>query len=252
MDLQVSPFVLNLRWWRRKWRHLRLGEVFWTPIEVEVENGGPSASGRHLGWPHLRNSVSYHHVINHIPKMPLPHAKGTISWPHHLKWHHFHATPHIPLVGNKLHHMGAWCLFYKQEVMSCRGSTKAQSQDACFSWTSDTGKWTLTWYVPAPLCLNPWKCLNPFLGDPIRVRTTFLTKFYNKTGTIMPSFLNVFNPLFSGPIRDRATFLTKSYNKTGTITSSFLKVSNPLFNGPIRVRTTFLSESYNKTGTITS
>ena len=145
-------------------------------------------------------SVSYHHVINHIPKMPLPHAKGTISWTHHLKWHHFHATPHIPLVGNKLHHMGAWCLFYKQEVMSCRGSTKAQSQDACFSWTSDTGKWTLTWYVPAPLCLNPWKCLNPFLGDPIRVRTTFLTTFYNKTGTIMPSFLNVFNPLFSGPI----------------------------------------------------
>ena len=45
-------------------------------------------------------SVSYHHIINHIPEMPLSHAKGTISWPHHLKWHHFHATPHIPLVNN--------------------------------------------------------------------------------------------------------------------------------------------------------
>ena len=136
--------------------------------------------------------------------------------------------------------------------MSCRGSTKAQSQEACFSWTSDTGKWTLTWYVLAPLRLNPWKCINPFLGDPIRVRTTFLTKFYNKTGTITPSFLKVFNPLFSGPIRVRATFLSKSYNKTGTITSSFLKVSNPLFNVPTRVRTTFLTKTYNKTGTITS
>ena len=164
------------------------------------------------------------------------------------------------IISMPLHAFHLWGISYTTWVhdaysinrKSCRASTKAQSQEACFSWTSDTGKWTLTWYVLAPLHLNPWKCINPFLGDPIRVRTTFLTKFYNKTGTIMPSFLKVFNPLFSGPIRVRATFLSKSYNKTGTITSSFLKVSNPLFNVPTRVRTTFLTKTYNKTGTITS
>ena len=32
----------------------RPGESFSTPIVVVVENGGPSASGRHLGWPHSR------------------------------------------------------------------------------------------------------------------------------------------------------------------------------------------------------
>ena len=39
---------------RRKWRHPGPGAVFSIPSEVEVENGGPSASGRHLRWPHLR------------------------------------------------------------------------------------------------------------------------------------------------------------------------------------------------------
>ena len=58
--------------------------------------------------------------------------------------------------------------------------------------------------------------------------------------------MKVSNPLFSDPIRVRTTFLTTSYNRTGTITSSFLKVSNPLFSAPIRVRTTFLTTSYNK------
>ena len=32
----------------------RPGESFSTPIVVVVENGGPSTSGRHLGWPHSR------------------------------------------------------------------------------------------------------------------------------------------------------------------------------------------------------
>ena len=165
--------------------------------------------------------------------------------------HHQSCSTHS--IGGAPHGCMMLILFIEwQEVMSCRGPTKASSHQTGLSWTSDTGKWTLTWYVLTPLRLNPWKCRNPFSVDPIRVRTTFLTKFYNKTGTIMPSFLKVFNPLFSGPIRVRATFLTKSYNKTGTITSSFLKVSNPLFNDAIRVRTTFLSESYNKTGTIAS
>ena len=30
-----------------------LGRVFRSPLRSEEENGGPSASGRHLGWPHL-------------------------------------------------------------------------------------------------------------------------------------------------------------------------------------------------------
>ena len=41
-------------WRRRKWRQPRLGAAFSIPIKVEVENGGPSASGRHLGWPHFQ------------------------------------------------------------------------------------------------------------------------------------------------------------------------------------------------------
>ena len=30
-----------------------IGRVFRSPLRSEEENGGPSASGRHLGWPHL-------------------------------------------------------------------------------------------------------------------------------------------------------------------------------------------------------
>ena len=38
-----------------KMTSIRTGESFWSPIEAEAQNGGPSASGRHLGWPHFRN-----------------------------------------------------------------------------------------------------------------------------------------------------------------------------------------------------
>ena len=31
-----------------------IGRVFRSPLRSEEENGGPSASGRHLGWPHFR------------------------------------------------------------------------------------------------------------------------------------------------------------------------------------------------------
>ena len=31
-----------------------LGRVFRPPLRRAAQNGGPSASGRHLGWPHLR------------------------------------------------------------------------------------------------------------------------------------------------------------------------------------------------------
>ena len=46
--------ILNLRWRRRKWRHPGPGAGFSTRIAEAEENGGPSASGRHLWWPHLR------------------------------------------------------------------------------------------------------------------------------------------------------------------------------------------------------
>ena len=36
------------------WRHSSIGRVFRSPLRSEEENGGPSASGRHLGWPHFR------------------------------------------------------------------------------------------------------------------------------------------------------------------------------------------------------
>ena len=47
--------ILDLRWRHRKWRQSGLWESFWSPIEAEAQNGGHSASGRHLGWPYLRN-----------------------------------------------------------------------------------------------------------------------------------------------------------------------------------------------------
>ena len=46
------------RWRRRKWRQPRLGENFSIPIAAAAENGGPSASGRHLGWPRNRKMRS--------------------------------------------------------------------------------------------------------------------------------------------------------------------------------------------------
>ena len=32
-----------------------MGRIFRPPLRCAVQNGGPSASGRHLGWPHFRN-----------------------------------------------------------------------------------------------------------------------------------------------------------------------------------------------------
>ena len=55
-DVICGVAILDPRWRRWKWRHPGPGARFSTPIEVEVENGGPSASGRHLGWPHLRET----------------------------------------------------------------------------------------------------------------------------------------------------------------------------------------------------
>ena len=53
-DVISAVAILDPRWRRRKWRHPGPGAGFSTPIAEAEENGGPSASGRHLGWPHLR------------------------------------------------------------------------------------------------------------------------------------------------------------------------------------------------------
>ena len=53
-DVIAAVAILDSRWRRRKWHQPGLGVLFSIPSEVEVENGGPSASGRHLGWPHLQ------------------------------------------------------------------------------------------------------------------------------------------------------------------------------------------------------
>ena len=54
-DVISAVAILDPWWRRRKWRQPRLGARFSTPIEAEAQDGGPSASGRHLGWPHSRN-----------------------------------------------------------------------------------------------------------------------------------------------------------------------------------------------------
>ena len=54
-DVISAVAILDPRWRRRKWRHPGPGAVFSTPIAAAAQDGGPSASGRHLGWPHLRN-----------------------------------------------------------------------------------------------------------------------------------------------------------------------------------------------------
>ena len=53
-DVIFGTAILDPTWRRRKWRHPGPGAGFSTPIAEAEENGGPSASGRHLGWPHLR------------------------------------------------------------------------------------------------------------------------------------------------------------------------------------------------------
>ena len=54
-DVISAVAILDPRWRRRKWRHPGPGAVFSTPIAAAAQDGGPPASGRHLGWPHLRN-----------------------------------------------------------------------------------------------------------------------------------------------------------------------------------------------------
>ena len=40
-----------------------IGRVFGPPLRCAVQNGGPSASGRHLGWPHLWNRKWGHPIV---------------------------------------------------------------------------------------------------------------------------------------------------------------------------------------------
>ena len=54
-DVIFGTAILDTKWRRRKWRQPRPGAAFSTPIDVEVENGGTSASVRHLGWSRWRN-----------------------------------------------------------------------------------------------------------------------------------------------------------------------------------------------------
>ena len=53
-DVISAAAILNPRWRRRKWHQPGLGVLFSIPVVAVAQNGGPSASGRHLGWPHLR------------------------------------------------------------------------------------------------------------------------------------------------------------------------------------------------------
>ena len=53
-DVISTAAILNPRWRRRKWHQPGLGVLFSIPVVAVAQNGGPSASGRHLGWPHLR------------------------------------------------------------------------------------------------------------------------------------------------------------------------------------------------------
>ena len=54
LDVISTVAILDPRWRGRKWRHPGPGASFSTPIVAVAQDGGPSASGRHLGWPHLR------------------------------------------------------------------------------------------------------------------------------------------------------------------------------------------------------
>ena len=55
-DVISTVAILDPRWRGRKWRHPGPGARFSIPIAEAEENGGPSASGRHLGGPHLRET----------------------------------------------------------------------------------------------------------------------------------------------------------------------------------------------------
>ena len=54
LDVISTVAILDPRWRGRKWRHPGPGAAFSSPIVAVAQDGGPSASGRHLGWPHLR------------------------------------------------------------------------------------------------------------------------------------------------------------------------------------------------------
>ena len=69
LNVTCGAAILDPRWRRRKWHQPGLGASFSIPIEGEVQNGDPSASGGHLGWPHLRNRKWGH------PRWP-PEAEG--------------------------------------------------------------------------------------------------------------------------------------------------------------------------------
>ena len=56
-DVISTAAILDSRWWCRKWRHPEPGASFSIPIAAAAQDGGPSASGRHLGWPRTGNEV---------------------------------------------------------------------------------------------------------------------------------------------------------------------------------------------------
>ena len=56
-DVFSTAAILDSRWWCRKWRHPEPGASFSIPIAAAAQDGGPSASGRHLGWPRTGNEV---------------------------------------------------------------------------------------------------------------------------------------------------------------------------------------------------
>ena len=92
-DIISAVAILDPRWRGRKWRHPGPGESFSTPIVVVVENGGPSASGRHLGWPHFRvpgmrsskmaagsgRAAIFHHHHNGVEKLSLYYFRSHLT-----------------------------------------------------------------------------------------------------------------------------------------------------------------------------
>ena len=48
-DVISTAAILNPRWRRRKLHQPGLGVLFSIPVVAVAQNGGPSASGRHLG-----------------------------------------------------------------------------------------------------------------------------------------------------------------------------------------------------------
>ena len=78
-DVLQTFLVAPPRWRCRKWRQPRPGAAFSTPIVVVVENGSPSASGCHLGWPHSRFPV----LAMRSSKMVAGSGRAAIFHHHH-------------------------------------------------------------------------------------------------------------------------------------------------------------------------